>query len=145
MGDKIREKGNEYGTTTGRPRRCGWFDGVVVRHAARINGATGLAVMLLDVLDGFEEIKMCYAYDHQGNVMENFPASIKVLTESKPIYRTVKGWKGRVSDCTSYDELPEGARDYIDAIEEIAGVPVKIISVGPGREQTIIREDISYE
>jgi adenylosuccinate synthase len=142
IGEKIREKGHEYGTTTGRARRCGWFDGVVVRHATRINGATGLSLMLLDVLDGLEEIKICYAYDHQGEIIEHFPASLKTLAECKPIYRTIKGWKGRVSDCRNYEELPEGARDYIDTIEQIAGAPVKMISVGPGREQTIMKEDI---
>lgn len=141
-GDKIRERGHEYGTTTGRPRRCGWFDGVVVKHAVRINGATGLALMLLDVLDGFDEIKVCYAYDHHGEIIEHFPASLKLLKECKPVYRTMKGWKGRVSEVGSYDEFPEEAKAYVDAIEEIAGAPVKLISVGPGREQTIIREEI---
>jgi len=142
-GDAIREAGHEYGTTTGRPRRCGWFDGVVVRHAVRTNGTTGIALMLLDVLDGFDEIKLCYAYKTpDGKTIEHFPASLDVLADARPVYKTVPGWKTDISGCTSYDELPDEARAYIAEIERVSGAPVKIVSVGPGREQTIIREEI---
>jgi adenylosuccinate synthase len=142
-GDAIREAGHEYGTTTGRPRRCGWFDGVVVRHSARANGMTGIALMLLDVLDGMDEIKLCYAYETpDGDRIERFPASIDTLASCKPLYRTLPGWRSDLSDCTAFEELPAEARAYVAEIEQISGAPVKIISVGPGREQTIIREDI---
>ncbi|MDR0851555.1 MAG: adenylosuccinate synthase [Clostridiales Family XIII bacterium] len=138
----IRERGHEYGVTTGRARRCGWFDGVVVRHSARINGMTGIALMLLDVLDAFDELKLCIAYEHDGEKVEHYPANLKFLSECTPVYRTLKGWKTDLSKLTSYDALPEEAKAYIAAVEEISGVPVKIVSVGPGREQTIIREDV---
>jgi adenylosuccinate synthase len=141
-GDMIREKGREYGTTTGRPRRCGWFDGVVVRHSSRVNGTTGLALMLLDVLDDFDEINLCFAYERNGDTIEHFPAGLKALDECKPLYKTVKGWKTSLTDCRTWESLPAEAKDYIAAIEELVGVPVKIISVGPGREQTITRGEI---
>jgi adenylosuccinate synthase len=142
-GDAIREAGHEYGTTTGRPRRCGWFDGVVVRHAVRANGVTGIALMLLDVLDQFDEIKLCHAYEApDGSLIEHFPASLDLLAECRPVYRSMAGWRTDITGCTSFDELPEAARAYIAEIERISGAPVKIVSVGPGREQTIIREEI---
>jgi adenylosuccinate synthase len=141
-GNLIRERGREYGVTTGRPRRCGWFDGVVVRHSARVNGMTGLSLMLLDVLDAFDELKLCTAYEFEGGSMEYYPANLRILDKCKPIYRTMKGWKTDLTACTSYESLPEEAKAYIAAVEEISGVPVKIISVGPGREQTIVRTEI---
>ncbi|MDR3225548.1 MAG: adenylosuccinate synthase [Clostridiales Family XIII bacterium] len=142
-GDAIREAGHEYGTTTGRPRRCGWFDGVVVRHSVRTNGTTGIALMLLDVLGEFDEIKLCYAYETaDGKTIEHFPASPDTLTGARPLYKSMAGWKTDISGCKSYDALPEEARAYIAEIERMSGAPVKIVSVGPGREQTIIREKI---
>ncbi|GHU65066.1 adenylosuccinate synthetase [Clostridia bacterium] len=138
-GDLIRERGHEYGTTTGRPRRCGWFDGVVVRYSARINGTTTTALMLLDVLDALDEINLCYAYEHEGREIVNFPSDLELLEEAKPLYRTVKGWNQDITGCRTYEDLPEAAKAYIAAIEEITGVPVGIVSVGPGRDQTIIR------
>ena len=141
-GDKIREIGHEYGVTTGRPRRCGWFDAVVVKYSARINGMTGLSLMLLDVLDAFDTIKLCDQYDRNGEIIENFPARLEILEECKPVYKELKGWKCDISGCRTYEELPEQAKVYIKAIEESTGVPVKIISVGPRRDQTIIREEI---
>jgi adenylosuccinate synthase len=143
VGDTIREAGHEYGTTTGRPRRCGWFDGVAVRHSVRANGITGIALMLLDVLDGFDEIELCYAYETpDGERLERFPASLDILSSCKPLYKTVSGWNTDISRCESFEELPDKARAYIAEIEDIAGTPVKIVSVGPGREQTIIREEV---
>ena len=141
-GDLIRERGHEYGTTTGRARRCGWFDGVVVRYSARINGTTGLSLMLLDVLDKFDEIKLCTAYRHGKEIIEHFPADLSLLEASEPIYRVLPGWKRDISGCRSYEELPAEAKAYIAAVEEITGVPVKIVSVGPSREQTIFRGEV---
>lgn len=141
-GDKIREIGREFGVTTGRARRCGWFDGVVVKYSSRINGMTAMAIMLLDVLSEFDTIKICYAYDYKGDMICDFPASLDVVEECRPIYREMKGWRRDISQCRTYEELPAEAKDYIKAIEEITGVPVKCVSVGAKREQTIIRENI---
>lgn len=141
-GDKIRIAGHEFGTTTGRPRRCGWFDAVIVKYAVRTNGITALSLMLLDVLTGFDTIKLCTAYDYNGETIEHFPASLKKLEDCKPIYKEMKGWTEDISNCTSFEELPEEAKAYITAIEEMVGVPITMISVGPKRSQTIIRENI---
>jgi len=141
-GDLLRERGHEFGTVTGRPRRCGWLDGVVLRYSARLNGMTGIALMLLDVLDAFDEINLCEYYEYKGEKIEHFPASLDVLEECKPIYRKFKGWKQDLTSLTSFEQLPDEAKEYIAAIESICGVPVKIVSVGPGREQTIVREEI---
>ncbi len=138
-GDKIRVAGHEFGTTTGRPRRCGWFDSVVVKYAKRTNGMTMIALMLLDVLSEFETIKICTAYEYKGEVINNFPASLDVLEECKPIYKELKGWQTDITGCTTYEELPKEAKEYIETIEELVGSPVKIVSVGPKRSQTIVR------
>lgn len=137
-GDKIREIGKEYGTTTGRPRRCGWLDVVIVKYSARVNGMTGIALMLLDVLSGFEKIKICSGYLYNGEKIDNFPSSLKVLSQCKPIYEELDGWKEDITLAKSYDDLPENAKKYIKKIEELVGVPVNIVSVGPKRSQTII-------
>ncbi|MDR1247015.1 MAG: adenylosuccinate synthase [Clostridiales Family XIII bacterium] len=141
-GVRIREIGHEYGATTGRPRRCGWFDGVVVRYSARVNGTTCLALMLLDVLSDFDELKLCQRYEYGGKTLSDFPASLDVLDACVPQYITLPGWKCDISVCRDFDSLPEAARNYVKTVEEMTGVPVKIISVGPDREQTIIREEI---
>lgn len=141
-GNKIREIGHEYGVTTGRPRRCGWFDAVVVKYSARINGMTGISLMLLDVLDAFDTIKLCYQYDYKGEKIDHFPARLEIIEECKPVYKELPGWKCDISGCRNFDELPQQAKDYIKAIEETTGVPVKIISVGPRRDQTIVRGQI---
>lgn len=141
-GNRIRELGHEYGVTTGRPRRCGWFDAVVVKYSARINGMTGLSLMLLDVLDEFETIKLCDQYEHNGERIDNFPARLDIVEECKPVYRELKGWKSDITECKTFEELPEAAKEYVKAIEDTTGIPVKIISVGPRRDQTIIREQI---
>ncbi|MDR1573179.1 MAG: adenylosuccinate synthase [Clostridiales Family XIII bacterium] len=142
IGDRIREIGHEYGATTGRPRRCGWFDGVVVRYSARINGTTGLALMLLDVLSDFDELKLCRDYMYKGETLQSFPARLDVLGACTPLYETLPGWKSDITGCRDFSALPEAARRYVEAVEEITGVSVKIISVGPDREQTIIREAV---
>lgn len=141
-GNKIRELGHEYGVTTGRARRCGWFDAVVVKYSARINGMTGLSLMLLDVLGDFDTIKLCYQYDCEGEKIDNFPARLELVEKCKPVYRELPGWKCDISQCKTYEELPQEAKEYIKAIEETTGVPVKIVSVGPRRDQTIIRGPI---
>jgi adenylosuccinate synthase len=136
IGDHIREVGHEYGTTTGRPRRVGWFDSVVVRHARRVSGITDLSVNCLDVLTGIETLKICTAYEYQGQVLEEFPASLKVLSQCRPIYEEMPGWKEDITGVRSLDELPENARHYLERIAQLSGIPLSIFSVGPGREQT---------
>ena len=142
VGDRIRIAGNEFGTTTGRPRRCGWLDTVIVNYAARVNGMTCIALMLLDVLTGFEEVKICTGYQYGDEVIRNFPASLNVLGKCEPIYETFPGWTEDLSVCTTFEALPLNAQKYIERIEALTGIPVKIISVGPKRSQTIIRGNI---
>ena len=142
IGDRIRIAGNEFGTTTGRPRRCGWLDTVIVNYAARVNGMTCIALMLLDVLTGFEEVKICTGYQYGDEVIYNFPASLNVLGKCEPIYETLPGWTEDLSLCSTFEALPRNAQKYIERIELLTGIPVKIISVGPKRSQTIIRGTI---
>lgn len=141
-GDAIRERGYEFGTTTGRPRRCGWLDLVILRYAARINGLNGLAVTKLDVLDNLEKIKVCTAYEYQGQVINEFPVSLKVLAECKPVYEEFEGWQSDTSKARKLEELPQNARRYLERICELVKVPLSIVAVGPKREQTIFLEDI---
>ncbi len=142
IGGQIRVKGNEFGTTTGRPRRCGWFDGVMVKYTSRINGLTAVSLMLMDVLSGFDKIKMCIGYEYKGEVIQHFPADLNKLSQCTPIYKELDGWKEDITQIEKYEDLPINAKKYIEAIEEYLQVPVKIISVGPKRNQTIIRETI---
>ena len=142
VGDKIRVQGNEFGTTTGRARRCGWFDGVLVKYSARVNGMTGMALMLLDVLGGFDKIKICKAYKCGDEIIEDYPANLSLLEKCQPVYEELDGWSEDISGVKSFEELPENAKKYINRIEEIVGVKAKIVSVGPKRSQTIIREKI---
>ncbi len=140
-GDKIQKTGAEFGATTGRKRRCGWLDMVVLRNAARLNSLTGLAITKLDVLDDLDQIKICTGYENNGEKILNFPPDIKVLQACSPIYETHPGWKQDISGITSYDDLPENAKKYLERVEELSGVKIKIVSVGPGREATIIKDD----
>ncbi|MDR3242437.1 MAG: adenylosuccinate synthase [Clostridiales Family XIII bacterium] len=142
IGDKIREIGQEYGATTGRPRRCGWFDGVVARYSARVNNVTGIALTLLDVLGSFDTIEICLRYELNGEKLEHFPARLGDLAACRPVYKTLKGWNADISRVRTWEDLPEETKEYILAVEDAAGVPVKIVSVGPGREQTIVREEV---
>ena len=143
-GDTIRERGNEYGTTTGRPRRCGWFDAVVVRYAARVGGIDQLAVTCLDVLGAFDELKICVAYELDGERIDNFPASILDLDRCRPVYETVEGWAPHdISGARRLSDLPRQALAYLDRISELTGVPIALVSVGPSREQTIEVEGAS--
>jgi len=141
-GDSIRKAGNEFGTVTGRPRRCGWFDAVMVKYSARINGMTSIALMLLDVLTGIDELKICTGYEIRGEKVEHFPASLKDLDDAEPVYETFQGWKEDITGAQSFDDLPENAKKYVDRIEELVEVPVKIVSIGPKRSQTIVRDRI---
>ncbi|MFA9477326.1 adenylosuccinate synthase [Phycisphaerales bacterium AB-hyl4] len=139
IGDRIREKGREYGTTTGRPRRCGWLDLVALKYTAAVSGATGIALMLLDVLAGLEELKVCVGYRHQGRVLKTFPADADVLAAVEPVYETLPGFAAEIEDCRSYNDLPEEAKAYIRRIEQFIDVPVVMASVGPRRDQSVFR------
>ncbi|MFW6306071.1 MAG: adenylosuccinate synthase [Bacillota bacterium] len=139
LGEYLREKGHEFGVTTGRPRRCGWFDVPIIKHAVRVNGLTEIAITKLDVMTGMEEIKICTAYQYKGKEITEFPLENGMLTECKPIYKTLEGWEKDITGIQEYEKLPEAARKYVGLIEEYAGVPVKIIGTGPEREEAIIR------
>ncbi len=136
-GQHIRDEGNEYGTVTGRPRRCGWLDAVATRYGSQVSGVDCIAVMLLDVLSKLPEVKICEAYEIDGKRTEDFPSQIDDLAAAQPIYRTVPGWETDITAARSWDDLPENARAYVNTVSELVGVPVKIVSVGPDREQTI--------
>lgn len=138
MGDQIRKAGHEFGTTTGRPRRCGWMDAVILRYAARINGLTGIAVTKLDVLDGLETLKICTAYKYQGEILNEFPSSLKVLEQCQPVYEELPGWQQETSGIEDYNDLPQNAKRYLHRLEELSGVKIDMVSVGPGRKQTIV-------
>ena len=138
IGTRLREAGHEFGTVTGRPRRTGWLDAVVVRHAGLLSGIDYMAVTRLDILDGFDEIKICTGYQYKGQLLKGVPASLKVLAEVTPVYETFQGWKTDISGIRSYESLPENARKYLARMAEITGIALGIISVGPSREQTII-------
>jgi adenylosuccinate synthase len=140
MGDRIRTLGNEYGTTTGRPRRCGWFDAVAVRYTARLSGVTRLALMMMDVLSQLDEIKVCVAYELDGKRITRVPAHAEAVRRCKPVYETIPGWNIPVDTARSLDDFPQGARDYVAWIERLVGVKVGIVSVGPDRKQTIFLE-----
>ncbi len=140
-GDAIRELGHEYGTTTGRPRRTGWFDAVAAGYTSTISGPTHLAVMHLDTLSGFPDLKMCVAYRHQGRILNGMPADTYVLQNVEPVYESFEGWQEPLGSCTNFDELPSAAQTYVRAIAGRLGAPVRIIGVGPGREQTIFTRD----
>ncbi|OJF17862.1 MAG: adenylosuccinate synthase [Bacillaceae bacterium G1] len=138
IGDRIREVGREYGTTTGRPRRVGWFDSVIVRHARRVSGITGLALNSIDVLTGIPTLKVCVAYRYRGKQLDHFPASINVLRECEPVYEELPGWTEDITGVRSLDELPINARHYVERITQLTGIPLVTFSVGPGREQTCL-------
>lgn len=137
IGHRIRERGREYGTTTGRPRRVGWLDLVAVRYSAMLNGVTSLAVMLLDVLSGLDELRVCTAYTINERETDRFPADAEELDRATPVYRTLRGFSEDVTAARTRADLPAGARAYVDLIEQMVGVPVGLISVGPDRVQTI--------
>ncbi|HEX9023223.1 MAG TPA: adenylosuccinate synthase [Geobacteraceae bacterium] len=137
-GEQLRQTGGEFGATTGRPRRCGWFDAMVVRYAVRVNGLTGIALTKLDVLSGFDTIKVCTGYTYNGQTVEDLPASLEVFEKCQPVYEELPGWKADITAASSFDELPANARAYVRRLEELAGCQIVLVSVGPRRDQTII-------
>jgi adenylosuccinate synthase len=143
LGERLRGTGaqpwDEFGTTTGRPRRCGWLDGVALHYALWVNGLTEMAISKLDVLSRFETIQVCVAYDLAGERVETFPPHAEVLSRCQPVYRTLSGWQVDISDVSRFEDLPEAAQDYVAFLEELAGIPAALISVGPARDQTIRR------
>lgn len=138
----LREKGGEYGATTGRPRRCGWLDGVVLRYAARINNITSLALTKLDVLGGLPRVKWCYAYEVEGGLLEEFPMDPHIWPLCRPVYREFEGWSEDISKVRSYGDLPRNVRIFIESLEDFLGIPVVLLSVGPRRDDTIVREEL---
>ncbi len=138
IGEKIRNVGGEFGTTTGRPRRTGWFDAVILRHSVRVNGLDGIALNKLDTLSGLGELKICTAYKKpDGTTIENFPAALEDLNGCTPVYESVKGFNEDISGCRTYEELPQACKDYIKRVEELCGCPVVMIGIGPDRSQII--------
>jgi adenylosuccinate synthase len=141
IGEKIRDAGHEYGTVTGRPRRTGWLDAFVVRYAGLLSGIDYMAITRLDILDGFDEIKMCTGYKYEGKLLNEIPASLKVLAKVEPVYETFKGWKKNISGVRRYEDLPKEAQVYLTRLAEVTGICLGIVSVGPNRDQTIILDD----
>ena len=141
LADRLRESGQEYGASTGRPRRCGWYDAVVVRYSARINGLDGIALTKLDVLDGLPEVKLCTGYTTANGTITEFPADLRLLTGAEPIYEAMPGWSAPTKGVTEFDRLPGEAQAYIRRLEEASGVACAIISTGSDRKETIVRSD----
>lgn len=141
-GDFIREKGYEYGTTTGRPRRCGWLDTVIIRYAIRVSGLSTIAVTKLDTLGGLKKLKICTGYKYKDKIIKDFPASLKVLGECEPIYEEMDGWDEDISDIREYNKLPENARRYLERLSELCDIDISLISIGPKRSQGIVLNSI---
>jgi adenylosuccinate synthase len=141
MGNRLRETGSEYGAVTGRPRRCGWYDAVAVRYAARINGLDGLALTKLDVLDGLDHIDICIAYRCGGRTLTDFPSDVGQLAQCEPIYESLSGWSAPTKGVRHFEALPEAARRYIARLEEVSGVGASIVSTGSDRDDTIVRDE----
>jgi adenylosuccinate synthase len=137
-GDRLRECGQEYGTTTGRPRRCGWFDAVAGRYSIELNGCSSIALTRLDVLDTFEVIKVCIAYEINGERIDRFPSSRAAIAAAKPIWETIPGWLTSTNECRRFEDLPTAAMTYVRRIENLLGVPADIVGVGPERNEAII-------
>lgn len=137
-GETLRREGAEFGATTGRSRRCGWFDAVSVRHAVRMNGLTGVALTKLDVLTGFKKIPICTAYRYGGQTIDEFPASSKIMAGAQPVYEEMDGWSERLDNVRNFSDLPATVKKYVKRIEEVIGTEIILVSVGPGREQTIV-------
>lgn len=135
-GEKLRKIGSEFGATTGRPRRCGWYDAFLVAYSQMVNGITSVAITKLDVLSGFEKIKVCVGYELNGKRLKSYPSSVDQLSSVTPIYEELDGWNDDISNCLSYNELPEKTKEYLDFIAKHSGIKIEIISVGPKRKQT---------
>lgn len=136
VGDQIRETGHEYGTVTGRPRRVGWFDSVVVRHARRVSGITGLSLNSLDVMTGLETVKICTGYKYRGEIITHYPASLKMLAECEAVYEEMPGWSEDITGAKKLEDLPVNTQNYVKRVSELTGIPIAIFSVGRNREQT---------
>jgi adenylosuccinate synthase len=141
IGDRIQEKGAEFGATTGRKRRCGWLDAAILRNAVRLNGLTGIAVTKLDVLRGLETLKICTGYNYKGEILNDFPASLKILAACKPVYETLPGWAEDISGAKEMKDLPVNVKNYLNRIEELTETPIHIVSVGAERKQTIVKKN----
>jgi adenylosuccinate synthase len=141
-GEWLRDRGHEFGTTTGRPRRCGWFDAVIGRYSTRINGVTDYVLTKLDVLTGLEEIPVCVAYEVDGKRMEELPWSQSDFHHAKPIYETFPGWTEDITKAREFSDLPKNAQEYVEALEKMLGQRISVIGVGPGREEVIVRHDL---
>ena len=141
-GNQIRETGHEYGTVTGRPRRCGWLDAFMLKYSARLNSLDYLAITRLDILDQMPKIKMCVGYKFGDEMLKNIPASLNILSKVTPVYEEFDGWMTDISGIRNYDDLPANAKKYVERISEVAGVPLGIVSVGPNREQTIVLKEL---
>ena len=141
IGEMLREKGGEYGATTGRPRRCGWFDAVVVRHAVRVNGLGGLTITKLDTLTGLKTLKVCTGYQAEGRMITEFPASVDLVARCQPVYEELEGWQEDISGAQEIAQLPAAAQRYLKRLEELTQTPIYIVSVGPQRDQTIIHRN----
>jgi adenylosuccinate synthase len=139
IGSYIRERGNEYGTTTGRPRRCGWFDAVAVKYSVDLCGITHIALTLIDVLSGLDHVKVCTGYNYRGQRLKYFRADVDTLAEVQPVYETLPAWRGNLTGCRRFEELPKEAQTYVTTLEKLVGAPIKIVSVGPDRQATLIR------
>lgn len=139
MNAAVRQRGREFGSTTGRPRRCGWFDAVMVRFAVMINGVSEMAMMKLDVLDAMPSIDVCVSYKYKGKFFRGFPGDLEVMQKARPVYKTFPGWKATTSHLRSYKNLPAKARNYVGALEDLCGAKISIVSVGSGREETLFR------
>ena len=144
-GDHLRETGKEYGTTTGRPRRCGWFDAVVARYAGRVNGVTDFVVTKLDVLTGLDTVPVCAAYDVDGVRHDEMPMTQAEFARAVPVYEELAGWEEDISECRKFDDLPAAAREYVLTLERMSGARVSVIGVGPGREHVIVRHDLAAD
>ena len=141
-GDLIRNRGREFGTVTGRPRRCGWLDAAVVRYAGQVSGIDYLAVTRLDILDTLPTLQVCTGYKYKGQIIDEFPASLKVLAQVEPVYEELPGWQADITKARSYADLPANARRYVERLSEVVGIPLGIVSVGPARDQTIVMHEV---
>jgi adenylosuccinate synthase len=137
-GEKLRQVGREFGSTTGRPRRCGWFDAIVAKYAVRVNGLTGVALTKLDVLDGFDTIRICNGYAYDGKTLDELPANLEIFDRCRPLYEEMPGWNADISEARSFTDLPENAQKYVRRLEELIGCPIVMVSVGARRDQTIM-------
>lgn len=139
IGNYIRERGNEYGTTTRRPRRCGWLDCMALKYSVELCGITAVCITLLDVLSGLDHVKICTGYKHAGVTLSNFRADMDTLADVEPVYETLPGWRGNISSCRKFEELPREAQTYVKRVEQIIDAPIRMVSVGPDRNATILR------